>query len=781
MNRYARLACVLIPLVYLSGCFSTRAPQPSIAAAPTSNPAPEYTATIRWTSHGIPHITAPDMGSAGFGLAYSVATDAVCVLAEELVTVRGQRALYFGDSKKNIDSDAFYKALLNPQKLAAYQAANVGRNDAMDAGYVAGYNRYLADHKGDLPKACRDAAWVIPITKDDATRLDLGFGIRYGLGDFIAGIANAAPGISAAGASAANVTSQRLPRELGIGSNALALGKAVTANGRGLLLGNPHYPWHGGSRFHLAQITVPGQIDVMNAGLITTTTTGIGFNRNLAWSHTVSTAQRFTLFRLDLLDNDPMAYRIGDATYRLAPVAVTVDARASDGSIRHIERTIYFSKLGPVIASAALPWDDKHVYVIRDVNYENYRGADQYYAMDRAGSVGELKAALARYQGTAFVNTIAVDKAGGALYADMSAIPNISSAQVADCKVAPGKIQRPIITLDGSRPECHWQDDPTAAAPGLMPPSRQPSLITDTYAENSNDSYWLSNPDQPLEGFSPIIGDERSPRSLRTRAGLNFVEEILDAGEKFTPQNVEALITNNRNYGAELFLDDVLTICDGASNKTIGIAAACGILAKWDRRQGIDSVGAQIYNEFWHAIVGKIAKYYTVPFNPADPVHTPRGIDIHDPDAQLLVMDGLNTAIQRLNDAGVSPLARWGDAQFAIRNGEKIPIPGGDGSTGMFSVIYAPLNAELHGYNPIVAGNSYIQVVTWNDDGTPDAHIMLTYSQSPDPDSPFYADMTKLYSRSEWVKVPFTDAEINADLVRTLVLDSNNSITASAP
>jgi acyl-homoserine-lactone acylase len=37
---------------------------------------------------------------------------------------------------------------------------------------------------------------------------------------------------------------------------------------------------------------------------------------------------------------------------------------------------------------------------------------------------------------------------------------------------------------------------------------------------NSNDSYWLSNPHQPLTGFARIIGDEGTARTLRTRIGL---------------------------------------------------------------------------------------------------------------------------------------------------------------------------------------------------------------------------------------------------------------------
>ena len=72
--------------------------------------------------------------------------------------------------------------------------------------------------------------------------------------------------------------------------------------------------------------------------------------------------------------------------------------------------------------------------------------------------------------------------------------------------------------------------------------SSLPSLIREDYVTNSNDSYWLSNPAQPLEGYSPIIGAERTARSLRTRAGLVMVNEVLQAkeGNKFDPERLQA-------------------------------------------------------------------------------------------------------------------------------------------------------------------------------------------------------------------------------------------------
>jgi acyl-homoserine-lactone acylase len=510
----------------------------------------------------------------------------------------------------------------------------------------------------------------------------------------------------------------------------------------------------------MAHLTLPGEIDFMGVGLIATPRLAIGFNETIAWSHTVSTALRFTFFRLDLVPGNPMAYLVGDQERPIEAIEVAVETATGIEN-----RTVYLTHFGPVVAGPNTPWNDQHVYVMRDVNYENYRTGDQYAAMQRATDVTQLKQALADHQGAAFVNTIAADKAGGALYADMSAIPNVSVDLIARCAVDQSAGAR-ITTLNGSDPSCDWQIDESAAAPGLMPPSQQPSLITTTYAGNSNDSYWLSNPAMRLEGYSPIIGDENAQRTLRTRAGLKFVEEVLNAGEKFDQATVENLLFTHRHYGAELFLDEVLEVC--ADDPTL--AEACAVLANWDRRQTVESRGAHIFNEFFTE-TNQLSAYYAVPFDNADPVHTPRGLTVSETATREAIVAALHVAVDRITDAGIALDARWGDVQFEIRNGEKIGVPGGDGRAGMFSVISARFDGDNGGYTPIVTGNSYIQSVTWNEDGTPSARAILTYSQSPEPDSPFYADQTKIYSQSQWLEMPFTDEQIAAKLVREETLE----------
>lgn len=754
---------------------------------PASNDAASkqrYNATVRWTAHGVPHIKADDWGSLGYGFAYAVATDAVCTLAREFVNVRGEQAKFFGPEEGRLEADVFHKSVITDQALAHAGARIPKEMKVLTAGYIAGYNRYIADHTGaaakePLPASCRDQPWVRPIDGTDMARIGIGVGIRYGVGRSPAALANATP------PSKDEKISQVLPPAAEdvtmMGSNAIALGKAATVNGKGMVLGNPHYPWSGSSRFHMAHLTIPGQLDVMGVGLISTPFISIGFNHDIAWSHTVSTGLRSTLYELTLDPNDPMSYRYGEETRKFTPRVVSVEVRQPDGTVKTEERTTYFSHFGPVVEDKDLPWTPQVAYVVRDANLDNNRSSEQYLKFSLAKTVDDIVAALQSTQGTAWVNTIAADRDGKALYADYSVVPNVDEALIKSC--ASDKVQRwggaRVVVLRGT-PDCEWRNDERAQQPGILPPQQLPHIVRDDYVTNSNDSYWVTNPAQPLEGFSPVIGVEKTERSLRTRAGVVMVKEVLEAKEsnRFDAQRLQDLLFNHRNYGAELLLNDLLAVCKRESKAvkvekdTVDVTKTCDVLAAWDRKQDVGSRGAQIWAEAW-PLIAATPDLWVVPFDVKDPIGTPRQIKVADAKVRKAVMLGLATATKKLHDAQIPLDAPWGEVQYAERNGEKIGIPGGSHAGGMFSVMSAKLQAGK-GYTPIVTGNSWMQVVTWTDAGAVDARGILSYSQSEEPDSPFYADQTKLYSKSQWLKLPFTEAEITADAgLRSLELKGN--------
>lgn len=68
-------------------------------------------------------------------------------------------------------------------------------------------------------------------------------------------------------ARAARITTPETnPRDLG--SNGWGLGKDKTENGKGMVLGNPHFPHTGNLRFWQSHITILWHLDMMGGSLV---------------------------------------------------------------------------------------------------------------------------------------------------------------------------------------------------------------------------------------------------------------------------------------------------------------------------------------------------------------------------------------------------------------------------------------------------------------------------------------------------------------------------------
>jgi acyl-homoserine-lactone acylase len=216
------------------------------------------------------------------------------------------------------------------------------------------------------------------------------------------------------------------------------------------------------------------------------------------------------------------------------------------------------------------------------------RAPDHFFDVNHAQSTQELDAIERRYQGIPWVNTIAADSAGRAYYADIGTVPHVTDEHVQRCNTTAlgtatfAALGLPV--LDGSRAACAWGSDADAAVPGILGVGRMPFLFRDDYVTNSNDSYWLSNPAQPLEGFDRIIGDERTERTLRTRSGLRIVADRLARG-RFTLRALQDAVFDNRQYAGELMRDDLVAFCRTRPD----LAEACDVLAAWDLRDDLDS------------------------------------------------------------------------------------------------------------------------------------------------------------------------------------------------
>jgi len=770
------------------------------AVVPELPPEAGYSADIVWTEYGIPHITADDWGSLGYGNAYAYAQQNYCVIMKEYVRANGESARYLG-SEGNLNADLIYKLFNDDERIDRLLEEDLSEFVVdMLEGYAAGLNRYLADTGVDQlaegEEGCRDAPWVREVTVRDIARAVHKSILRGSSGPLANFSVAAVPDESMAAANSpaqldkmiAALDGESLNAALGmpegweIGSNAYAVGEDASQGNAGVLFGNPHFPWQGAERFFMTHLTLGDEYDVMGAALAGLPAPVIGFSEHVAWSHTVSTATRFTFYELTLNPDNNMEYVYNGEMRALEPRTVTAERMQADGSIETIEHTFYLSHFGPIVNLGTVSpllagWPNAvgTLLTYRDANLDNLRGLEQWIRMGQAKDMQEFKEAL-RPIGIPWVNTIAAGRDGNAFYGDISVTPNVSVAQYGSC--IRGTLQTLLtsngfITLDGSDSDCEWGSD-DATTPGIFGYDSLPKLETREYGANANDSYWLANPRNLLSGFSPVIGDEEVEQTLRTRATFAQAEERLTGTDGlgdpgFNIDNIRQLSYGARNYTAEQVIDDVVSTCESVTDWSAysadgeTIAQACSVLSAWDTRHLVDSVGPHIFWEFWQLLRGT-ENLWLVPFDPADPVNTPRDLNEGDAIIAEAIRQSLADAVATLVAADIPMDRPWGEIQFDEKNGVRYPIHGGSSSM-MFSVITSNL-VPGEGYSAIRHGNSYMQAITWDESDCPDAYAMLTYSQSTDPASDHYADSTELYGDGGWIDMPFCESDRDAQELR---------------
>jgi acyl-homoserine-lactone acylase len=205
-----------------------------------------------------------------------------------------------------------------------------------------------------------------------------------------------------------------------------------------------------------------------------------------------------------------------------------------------------------------------------------------------------------------------------------------------------------------------------------------------------------------------------------------------------------------------------------------GETEACQALHDWDGRSNRGSRGYAIFEEFIDRLPTTPAglpvdAVWRTPFDPADPLNTPRDLNTDNPQ----VVQAMSDAIAALRDAGVAFDARWGSLQVAgDRGAPSIPLGGGTGdAAGNANALASRWAADnTDHYRPVTYGSSHIQAISFLAGGRVDARTILTYGQSEDPTSPWSSDQTRMFGRQRWVDFAFTPREVRRAAESTYVV-----------
>ena len=775
-----------------------------------------YEATVVKTEYGIPHITADSWGALGFGEAYTAAEDHVCNMALALVQSRGESAAVFGPGprNRNVSRDIVVKALGIPDRAGEALAAQEPQIKEWIEGYTAGYNQFVNERAGKFGSWCDEATWVRPVTATEFMAQYVT--LVYTLPRIAGAITAAAPPAPQAETSPAIAALEVAP-PLGdtltemklrdMGSNAWAIASERSENGKGLLLANPHYPWYGIARFWEKHLTIPGVYDAYGAGLIGAPGVAIGFNEAVGWSHTVSNSKRTVIYQLTLNPDNPLQYRWENGWRDLSSVEVSVSVKTPDG-LGDKTHAVWFSHHGPLMALPGLTDDPFTVFAVRDANEANLHTFAQWQAMGSARSMDEFIDAHRSYNAMPWVNTIAASADGRAVYIDNSNVGALSEEAILSwhntLKAVP-KLQylylaRGLVILDGSQQSNEWLET-SSPVPHTEPFERRPLIESDQYVFNSNDSYWLSDPDKPAAALSPLYGPTMTPRSVRTRMNIALLRADSPYGHagddgKLNRDEMQTALFSNESLTADMLLPELLDACEtnperSIETDTIDLTEACKVLAAWDRRFNSESRGAVLFRE-WITQYPADETYlgsslFQQPFNPMEAATTPSGLANAD-----LALDRLARAVRLLDNEGIGLDTALGNLQIGHRYGRQYPIHGGNRHEGIAnlqmstSVGNNPTETPIFtgsgefagdsdslsksGYN-VVHGSSFIMTLGWSDVG-PEAEAILSYSQSGDPESPHFDDQTQLYAEKSWRPVRFTPTDIETNAVSRRVLRS---------
>jgi acyl-homoserine-lactone acylase len=680
--------------------------------------------TIRRDTFGVPHVLGKTEEAAAYGLGFVSGEDHVLVLGRLFLKARGEEAAHFGPK--------FAKDDFAVKQLHMYQGAETGfaklapwMQRLLDA-YAAGFNRYVAKHRSELPD------WVKPITGVDV----LAHGRRVVLMEFSMDLKQ----LENLGHKSARLDAFD-DSMLARGSNMWAINKERSASGNALLMGNPHLQWGGSQIFCEAHVTVPGKLNISGTSLVGSPFITIGFNENLGWSHTVNLHDSDDVYELTLDPQDEHRYIYDGRILPMRSEEISVQVKTDTG-LETRRKQVYWSHYGPI-----LKWGEGKAYAFKSANIDEYRFVEQWNRMGKARNLDEFRKVL-DMQGIPMFNICYADKEGNCFYLFNGRFPERPAGYSWEGAVS------------GNTSATEWNH--------ILPQSRLPALLNPLggYVQNCNSAPWYTNLKAPIDRHQ--YPDDLTPNfnSLRTQLSL----EMLNGDEPLTLEKIKRCKFNTKMLLADRVKAYVIKLARGQTVEGVALDEAADVLESWDNTSSRESKGSMLFSTFWKKY-GKAAEHpYAVDWDENHPASTPSGIG--EPET---ARTALAHAVKEMKQKYGTLSLPWGDVHRLRRANLDVPIGGyiaeyrkdfrggRFGDFGSFRVIN--YEEDKDGKFRAMQGDSYVFAVEFT--SPPTAYSIVAYSQTDDPASPHHTDQSALFAQEKWKNAWFTEEDIAKHLERS--------------
>lgn len=687
--------------------------------------------TITRDDWGIAHVHGRSDADAVFGAIYAQAEDDFPRIERNYLIALGRQAE--ADGEGAIWADLRQRLYVDEADLQARYRASPAWLRALMQAWADGLNHYLATHPAVRPKVLtRFEPWMALSFTEGSIGGDIE---RIDLKELAAFYGGPVPAVASARGQAEE------PR----GSNGIAIAPRITANGRPLLLINPHTSFYFRSEL---QMTSDAGLNAYGASTWGQFFIYQGFNADAGWMHTSSGVDNVDEFA-EAVDKCPtgpaLCYRRGNAWRPVAVKPVTIRYRAADGSLRPRTFTTYATPNGPIVAARDRRW------IAFAMMWRPVPALEQSWLRTRARNLAEFMQVAERRANSSNA-TLFTDRSGAVAYLHPQFVP------VRDRRFDWTK------PVDATHPAAAWGRLHTVAE---LPNAIRPRS---GWAMNTNNWPWTASGTRPGDGSPRQAAFPKYMDSFGENARGEQALRLLEGRHGWTAGRLMAAAYDPYLTGFARLIPILLADYDAQPADSPGrkrLAEAIALLRGWDYRWGADSTATSLA-VFW----GDTMAQEAAEFSRTARLNLPDYIALRATPARRLgalaeAMDRLTAdfgswrvpwgrinRFQRLT-ADIAP--RFDDAEPSVA----VPFTSAQwGSLASFGAKRWPGTRKYYG----TSGNSFVAVVEFGP--RVQAWAVIAGGQSGDPASPHFRDQIERYAGGNLRPVYFWPDELRGHVAR---------------
>ncbi|MCB0633054.1 MAG: penicillin acylase family protein [Saprospiraceae bacterium] len=644
--------------------------------------------TIARDQWGVPHIFAATDAEVAYGFAWATAEDDFRTMQEQLLPIRSLSGLVNGKSGAVLDV-AVHLLDTEPIVTERYEKDLSPEFRQVLAGYAAGVNAYAAAH----PKEVLHKK-LFPIRPQEIIQsYILGMSLMSGVDRELGAILN-----------------EKLPvitPEEGKGSNAIAISRRKTKDGKTYLAINSHQPLEGMNSWYEAHLCSEEGWNILGACFAGGVSIFVGSNPYLGWGHTVNYPDLADVYQLEMHPEDEHLYRFDDEWLTLEPFDFKARIKLLGLIPVGARQKFYKSKYGVTFRTS------QGVFALRFPANRDIRAAEQWYRMNKATDWPSFRKAL-EMRAIISTNIVYADRDDHIYYLSNGRFPK----------------RDPVYNwqsvLPGNTSATLWADDyyPLDSLAQVLDPASG-------YVYNCNHSPFLASAaeDNPNPGLLPPTLGYR-PANILTNRAARF-DELIRTYDRLDYEDLKHIkydVAYTRPLTAYPRLEPLFAL---SSTRYPNLSESLTLLRDWDRQALPDSPAASLF----------ILSLNYLLRHPE--LHGEQSLRTGDELSEVKLVEALTFAQDYLKEHFGNTIVPLAQLQRHTRGMVDLPMPGGP---DVLAAIYS--RPQKDGHLRPVAGDSYIQMVRFSEAGA-EIESVNAFGASAKAKSAHYTDQMPLFTQQQ--------------------------------